>query len=887
MDGRVIGKNIRGIRDIRGQTSAESAGAMYLNRRLNFALVTGLFLAILRHFMKRLSLSVIALILAAAAPATLWALHPSNAGPEKVEIKFKLPPPAPLSPGDELATMKVAPGFHVELVASEPMIECPVAMSWDEKGRLFVLEMRGYMHDVDGKGEDQPICRVSVLEDTDGDGKMDMSTVFVDGLVMARAVMCVNGGALVAEPPALWFLKDTDGDGKADLKELVDGAFGSRQGQAEHMANSPTWFLDNRIYCANHGARYRLKDGKWITDAVSSRGQWGLSQDDYGRPFYNYSGDFLSANFVPESLNKRNPNFPGGTGVGVSVLQDQTCWPSHPTPGVNRGYDPKQLRDDGTLAWATATCGASVYRGALFPPDYMGNVFIPEPAGNLVKRVCIIEKDGALVAGNVHDKTEFLTSTDERFRPVNTYTGPDGALYIADMYRGVIQHKAFLTHYLIANIKDRQLEQPFNMGRIWRIVPDGAKPAAVSLPAEPAKLVTFLNHANGWVRDTAQRLLVEKKDDAIVPDLAALVKGGSPLAKIHALWTLDGMAALTPDITAIALKDSDPKVRATAVRLADRTLAAELSKLASDPSVDVQIALGFTASAFPEAQDATLNLARAAGKNLLVRDAILSGLRGRELEILEALVTTGDKTAPAEILSALANAVLNERRAARVKKLLILIAAQPAGSAARIAMLQGASGKNAPKGSPKVKLLYLEAEAPELAKLAANADAKTKPFIAALDARIAWPGKRGVPPPPVVIPLTAAEQQLFDTGKQVYSTLCIACHQANGQGMDSLAPALADSDWVLGKADALPRIVLHGLAGPIKVNGRTWAFEMPPLGAALSDEQIAGVLTYIRREWEHNASPISIETVKAIRAEHKDRTKAWTAEELAVPSAKK
>lgn len=841
--------------------------------------------------MNRQSFSVLALIFAAAAvPATLRALHPSNAGPEKIEIKFKLPPPAPLSPADELATMKVPQGFHVELVAAEPLIECPVAMCWDEKGRLFVVEMRGYMHDVDGKGEDQPNCRVSILEDTDGDGKMDKSTTFADGLVMARAVMCVNGGALVGEPPALWFLKDTDGDGKADVKEQVDGSFGSRQGQAEHMANSPTWFLDNWIYCANHGSRYRFKDGKWITDAVLSRGQWGLSQDDYGRPFYNYSGDFLSANFVSEPLYKRNPNFPGGSGVGVSVLQDQSCWPSHPTPGVNRGYDPTQLRKDGTLAYSTSTCGAGVYRGALFPPDFLGNVFVPETAGNLVKRVRIVEKDGALTAENVYDKTEFLTSTDERFRPVNAYTGPDGALYIVDMYRGLIQHKAFLTHYLIANIKDRNLEQPLNQGRIWRVVPDGAKPAPVNLPTEPAKLVTFLNHANGWVRDTAQRLLVEKKDAAIAPDLAALVKAGSPLAKIHALWTLDGMSALTPDVTSIALKDADAKVRATGVRLADRSLAGELLKLASDTSADVQIALGFTASAFPEAQDAVLTLARAGAKNLLVRDAILSGLRGRELEILEALVTTGDKTAQSEILNALANAVLNERRAARVKKLLTLIAAQPAGSPAQAAMIHGASGKNAPKGSPKVKLLYLDAEAPELAKLAASADGKTKPYLAALDARIAWPGKQGVPPPPVVTPLTAEEQQLFETGRQVYTTLCAACHQANGQGMDSLAPALADSDWVIGKLDLLPRIVLHGLAGPIKVNGRTWAFEMPPLGAALSDEQIAGVVTYIRREWEHTASPVSVETVKAIRAEHKERTKAWTAEELApygAPSAKK
>jgi hypothetical protein len=294
------------------------------------------------------------------------------------------------------------------------------------------------------------------------------------------------------------------------------------------------------------------------------------------------------------------------------------------------------------------------------------------------------------------------------------------------MYRGIIQHKGFLTHYLIANIKDRQLEQPVNMGRIWRIVPDGAKLTAPKIPTDAKSLVGFLGHANGWVRDTAQRLLVEKQDTTVTPAIADVVKSGAPLAKIHALWTLEGLAALTPDITTIALKDSDAKVRAAAVRLADRTLVPELVKLVSDPSVDVQIALGFALSGYPEAQDATLTLARSASAEPMVRDAIISGLRGRELETLEALL--GGKPAPSGMLGALAASVMNERRAARVEKLITLIGAQPANGPVQLALLEGASGKNAPKGAPKPKLLYLTAEAPELAKLTAGADAKVKPF---------------------------------------------------------------------------------------------------------------------------------------------------------------
>ncbi len=816
------------------------------------------------------------LVLAASSTAILRALNSGNAGPEQVEIKFKLPPPKPLTPEEEAKTFKIAPGFKVELVAAEPMVDTPVAVSWDEKGRLFVCEMIGYMQDVDGKGENQPNSRITILEDTNGDGKMDKRTVFADGLYLPRAVMCVNGGALVEEPPSLWFMKDTDGDGKADVKELVDGAYGSRTGQPEHMANSPTRFMDNWVYSANHGSRYRLKDGKWISESGSSRGQWGMTQDDFGRPFYNFNSDWLRANFVPEALYRRNPNSPGGAGAGVRVMADQSCWPSHPTPGVNRGYEPKQLREDGTLATCTATCGAAIYRGALFGTEYQGNAFIPEPSGNLVKRLILDEKDSVITARNAYEKTEFLTSTDERFRPVNAYSGPDGALYLVDMYRGIIQHKGFLTHYLIANIKDRNLEQPISMGRIWRIVPDKSVAKLPALPTDTAKLAESLNNPNGWVRDTAQRLLVEKKDAATVPAVAAVVKNGTPLGKIHALWTLEGLAAATPDIIGTALKDKDAKVRATAIRLADRSLAGDLAKLVSDPSTDVQIALGFALSVFPEAQEATIALAKKAGANPIVRDAILSGLRGRELEVLEAL---GASKSP-EFASALSSAVMNERRSARVKKLLVLIAAQPANSPAQLAMLEGASGKNAPKNAPKFKLLYLESEAPELAKLSTSADGKAKPLLALLDTRVAWAGKPGVPPPPVVKPLSPGEQKLFATGQQVYSTLCTACHQPNGQGMDGLAPSLIDSEWVLGNPDILPKIVINGLTGPIKVNGQSWALEMPPLGAALSDEQVAGVLTYIRREWDHTAAPIALDVVGKIRAETKSRTKGWTAEEL-------
>jgi mono/diheme cytochrome c family protein/glucose/arabinose dehydrogenase len=812
-------------------------------------------------------------------PALLRAIHPQNAGPDSFELKFRLPPPKPLSPEEELATFKLDPGFRVELVAAEPLINTPVALSWDDQGRLFVCEMARYMQDVDGETEDEADCSIAVLEDSDGDGKLDKRTVFAEGLTLPRAVMCVNGGVLVGEPPSLWFMKDTDGDGKADVKELVDNNFGSRTGQPEHMANSPTWFMDNWIYCANHPMRYRLRDGKFVLDGGVSRGQWGLSQDDFGRPFYNFNSDFLRANFVPENYYLRNPNYPASAGAGVQVMKDQTCWPSHPTPGVNRGYEPKQLREDGTLTKSTATCGAAIYRGGLFPSEYAGNAFIPEPSGNLVKRVILTDEAGIVTASNAYEGTEFWTSTDERFRPVNAYTGPDGALYVVDMYRGVIQHRGFLTHYLVANIKDRQLEEPVDRGRIWRVVPEGAKPAARKLPKASAELVPLLADPNGWVRDSAQRLLVERKDATTAIALAKLASSGSTVGKLHALWTLEGIGALAPEVVAAALKDAEPKVRATAVRIADRTLAPELAKLIDDPSIEVRTALGFALSTWPESQASLVALLRKSGAEPMVKEASISGLRGRELEVLEELLAGKADFSHHETISAaaLAQSVMGERRGARVKKLVRMLAALPANSLIQQRLLVGATTM---KAGAKAKLLYVDQPLTELAQIASTADTKTQPLLAALDKRIAWPNKPGVPPPPVVPPLNAEQQQLFETGKTVYQTLCAACHQPNGTGMAGLAPPVLDSEWVLGDPAVVPRVILHGLSGPIKVNGQPWSLEMPPLGAALSDEQIAGVVTYLRREWEHGATPVSPKTVADLRARHKDRTKAWTAEEL-------
>ena len=834
----------------------------------------------------------------ALASTALLALNSKNAGPEKVEIKFNLPPPVPLSPEEEMKTFKLEPGFKAELVACEPMIEAPIAINFDDQGRMFVVEMRGYMRDKTGSTEDQPTGRVSLLEDTDGDGRMDKATAFLDNLVMPRSVLAVNGGALIAEPPNLYFCKDTDGDGKADTKDIVTNDYGTKGGQPEHMANTPTWAMDNSIWSAGYATRLKLRGGAWLKDVGLGRGQWGLCQDDAGRLYYNYNSDFLRADLLPADAFARHPLLREASSINSKLADDQTIWPSHPTPGVNRGYDPKSLRPDGTLSKPTATCGAAIYRGELFDKLYRGNAFIPEPSANLVKRYAMQEKDGAVKAINTSTKkNEFMTSTDERFRPVQAANGPDGALYLVDMYRGIIQHSSFLTHYLLANIEARKLEQPFNCGRIWRIVPDKAnseRPQPVKIPADLDARIALLGHTNGWVRDTAQRLIVESGNSAAAAKLAAVVKDASSnqLARLHALWTLDGLMASTPDVLKIALKDADAQVRAAAVRIAPKDLAADLQSMTSDSSALVKAHVGIKLSLFnlPDADTALAKMLVDSGKNALVREGSLTGLRGRETSVARgvlALATGKNDSQIQPVVEALASLVAQSGKAQPTSDLLDAAAALKSPKlqeAILKAMVPATKGKS--KDAP-VKLIWLEKEPAALASLrTANTKGGGAKALAALDARLAWPGKPGAPPPPKVVPLNAAQTALMEQGRTIYHTLCAACHQPHGFGLDGLAPPLVDSEYVLGKPDVIARIVMHGLAGPVKVGGRTWNLAMPPL-PQLTDEQIAGVLTYIRREWEHNASPVDTALITKVREENKGRMMMWSADELKAKPEKK
>lgn len=452
---------------------------------------------------------------------------------------------SPVVPAEaSVAKMQVEDGFEVKLVAAEPLVNSPVALTFDEKGRMWVIEMQGYMPDTLGTGEEKPTGKIVILEDDDHDGIADKRKVFMDSLVLPRALCLIEDGILVAEPPNLWYV--TIKDDKPVDKVLVDSTY-AEGGNVEHQPNGLLRALDNWIYNAKSSKRYRKKDSKWLIEKTHARGQWGISQDNYGRLYYNNNSENLLGDYFMPGLGAGNANQRRVAGFNEKIVADNKVYPARATPGVNRGYMEGILNDSLRLVKFTAASGPVVYRGDLFDPGYHLNVFVPEPSANLIKRN-ILEEKGYRVSGKqAYKGREFLSSTDERFRPVSIYNGPDGALYIIDFYRGIIQHKTYLTGYLKNEINLRKLHQPLSYGRIYKITPKNKKPVSTVLPADPQALAGLLQHPNGWVRDKAQQMLIDGKFLQVVPALRqTLQQTGKPLQVIHSLWTLEGLGALQP-----------------------------------------------------------------------------------------------------------------------------------------------------------------------------------------------------------------------------------------------------------------------------------------------------------------------------------------------------
>ena len=852
----------------------------------------------------------------------------------------------PLSPEEEMKTFHMPPGYRVELVASEPMVQEPVAMDWDLEGRLWVVEMPGWMANLTGSNELEPLGRVVVLEDANGDGRMDKRTVFADKLVLARSIKVLDRGVLVAEPPNVWLMRDTNGDLRMDAKELVTDKYGRRDADPQNNANGFLWALDNRMYTAGQAdIQLRLKDDRFEVQRTLQRGEWGVTQDDAGRIYRNTNESALHVDLVPTAYFARSPNLVRTRGSYYRLADDNpdlnVVWPVRPNPGTNRAYQTGIDRPDGSLAKFTSVCAPTVYRGDRLPAELYGNVFVAEPAANVVGRLILGDDGTNITARKAYPQGDFLASTDERFRPVYFSDAPDGTLYIADLYRGIIEHRISITKYLRDQILSRQLDEGIGYGRIYRVMHDSTKRAArgrVS-KASPARLVDMLSHPNGWHRDTAQRLLVERHAKAVAPALVKLAETAKDWrVRLRALWTLDGLDAIDVPTVAKALQDPSRDVRASAIRVAERWLGqaghpilTAVSKRVEDEDWWVRQQLAASIGVLPAGPRETLavSMLERYGDDPVVMDAALSSLRGSELAVLDALMTAkteAEQTPQREAaMTMLAATVIRSSQEAAIQYLMAALASDgstpwrrsvllrglevalvgapmpdrirqsraapaPASPAAPLPCPTCPGGRagpggayafprpadwNAGAGRGDAPMLRLNREPVALSSLAATTD-DLGPRAARVLARVSWPGKPGEPAP--VAPLTSAEQQRFDAGREVYKNVCQGCHQPDGRGQDKIAPSLIGSSFAFAPADIPARILLHGKEGSIGL--------MPPIGSTLNDDQIAAVLTYVRREWGQTGTPVDPETVKTVRAATSGRARPWTETELmALPGA--
>lgn len=598
------------------------------------------------------------------------------------------PPPAvplksPLSPREELATFRIVPGFRVELVAAEPDVIDPVAMCFDEDGRMYVVEMRGYPNGGIGEGKPNLPGRIKRLEDRDGDGYFETATVFVDDLRFPCGVCVWKGGLFVADAPDVLWCSDTDGDGKADVRRVIFTGFGTNN--IEGMVNSLQFHFDNHIHGCNYndsfvsveggerkvplrGRHFRFDPRDPPTfEPTSGGGQYGLASDDWGNWFTCTNSQHLRHIVLPDHYLRRNPHvvvpavvadIPDGNLEHTPAAKVFRISPFEPwrlertsrrakDPQYNRRLPASELVPGGYFTSAT---GLTVYRGGIFPPDFDGNVFVADPANNLIHRDVLLPVGATFIAKRHETERdcEFLASTDIWFRPVFLTFGPDGALYVCDFYREIIETPLSLPE----DIQKQYNLNSRDRGRIWRIrpeqidLPDGYRPEDFrpklsQVPNED--LVRRLAHANAWHRLTAQRLLIERDArDVTEPLTDMVIHHPDRKARIHALWTLQGLGQMEPRILLHALQDRNWQVREQAVRLAEPWLEKHdgvrraALRLVNDPVPRVRFQLAFSLGEMkgPEAAAALAELARKDGSSPWVRSAVLSSVMPHAAELM-------------------------------------------------------------------------------------------------------------------------------------------------------------------------------------------------------------------------------------------------------------
>jgi putative membrane-bound dehydrogenase-like protein len=661
-------------------------------------------------------------------------------------------PGGPLSPRDELATFRIPKGFAVDLVASEPDVVDPVACCFDARGRLFVCEMRGYPNGGVGTGYETR-GRIRLLEDRHGDGVFETATTFAEGLRFPMGITPWKNGVIVAVAPDIIFLEDTTGTGKADKKTVLYTGF--NLANIQQMVNGLTWGPDNWVHgvAGNSGGTVRsvqkpdappvplLARGFRFDPAVpgslepeSGGGQYGLAFDPFGHVFTNTNSQHLRQILIPDHALRRNPDLPvtattsdipdHGAACRVFRISPFEAWRVERTTRRAGGADAKRFPQTELVpgGFITSACSPLNYAGGAFPAAYAGNSFVCEPANNLVHRdVLDYTRGAAAVAKRADDGCEFLASTDNWFRPVFLCHGPDGAVYLLDFYREVIETPLSLPDDLKAKLNLESRDR----GRIWRISAAGGKrknPQNYE-SYRTAELVDELLNPNAWVRGTARRLLLERGEVVARASLSAAARGTEALPDV--LSTLHGKGRLTDPILIAALSDPLPGNRGFAVTLAeDRLLTstavrAAAAKLADDPSPDVRfrLALALGAAPVPDAVPVLMRIAARDGADPWVQTAVLLSARSGTAELIGKLLDA-DSPAAAALLPRAATVVAGKGDDAAIARLLgPVLAKSPGVTVGLAAVLDGLAAGS--KGKGRGLAARLEKPSAELAPIVA------------------------------------------------------------------------------------------------------------------------------------------------------------------------
>jgi mono/diheme cytochrome c family protein len=522
---------------------------------------------------------------------------------------------------------------------SEPLIEDPAQIAFDGNGRMFVVELRGYFQTPEGIDLIPPIGRISMHEDRDNDGTFEHHSVFVDKLVFPRFVMPFGADTILTmetNADEVWKYTDTNADGVADKKELFTTNFG-RAGNMESQQASLFWAMDNWLYSTVNAFRLRWTPNGILKEPTGpNSSQWGVTQDNDGKVWFQGGASGVPGyfqfpvhygNFATPDQLEPELNIVWGAPIRIGDIQ----------AGV-----PGTRMPDGSLIYATAAAGNEIYRGDRLPNDLIGDYLHGEVVARIVRRLRPVKTEGLTQLQNVYPRSEFIRSLDPLFRPADVTTGPDGTIYIADMYRGMIEGAEWAKQgtYLREKIKQYQLDKITGHGRIWRLTYDGIardRTRPRMLNETPRQLVAHLSHPNGWWRDTAQRLLVLKQDKSVVPALKTMAQTSqNQLARIHALWTLEGLSAADSVLVRELMKDPDPQIRQTAIRVSetlykagDRSFGADYKAMTTDRDVEVVIQALLTTNTLRVADaNATLKSAQAANQAKGVQFVTTSILAG-------------------------------------------------------------------------------------------------------------------------------------------------------------------------------------------------------------------------------------------------------------------